>query len=280
MDSHVTRVLTEDNGLPSPPVKSRFRERYGRWAVVAGASEGLGAAFAADLAGRGMNLVLLARRAELLAAVARRIAAEHAIETRVLACDVAAPAFVAELARATDDLEVGVAVYNAAYSPIGPLVERPLDDLVRVVDVNVRAPLLFSRALLPPMVTRARGALVLMSSLAGLFGAPRLAAYAASKAFNIVLGQSLWGELAPRGIDVLVSCAGAIRTPGYAHAAQKEAPGTLDAAEVARRTLDALGRGPVIVPGAVNKLASLVVGRILTRRGAVRVMSASTRTLG
>jgi short-subunit dehydrogenase len=202
------------------------------------------------------------------------------VETRTLACDVASPAFAAELARSTADLEVGVAVFNAAFSPIGPFVERSAEDLLRVVDVNVRAPLLFSRILTPQMVARSRGALVLMSSLAGLFGAPSVAAYAASKAFNTVLGESLWAELSPQGLDVLVSCAGAIRTSGYARFSAKEAPGTLDAAEVARETLVALGRGPVVVPGTVNKLASLLLGRLLTRKSAVSVMAASTRALG
>src|SRR5687768_14970942 len=174
-----------------------------------------------------MDLLLVARRVPELEATAARIAVGHAVKVRTLACDVGSVGFVAELERATADLEVGVAVFNAASSPIGPFIERSTEDLVAVVDVNVRAPLLFCRALVPPMVARSRGALVLVSSLAGLFGAPHVAAYAASKAFNLVLGQSLWAELGPRGVDVLVSCAGAIRTPGYTRSGLKEAPGTL-----------------------------------------------------
>ena len=92
-------------------------------------------------------------------------------------------------------------------------------------------------------------------------------------------GEGLWCELKPLGVDVLVSCAGAVRTPGYANAMGKDAPGTLDADVVAEETLSALGRGPVVVPGAVNRLARFALGRVLSRRIAIAVMSRSTREL-
>ena len=256
-----------------------FPERYGRWAVVAGASEGLGAAFAEALAARGHGLVLLARRGDVLGALAVDIAARHRVEVRPVACDLADPSFVDALAGATSDVEVGVAVYNAAYSFVAPLLERPLEEALRVVDVNIRGPLRFAHLLVPPMISRRRGALVFMSSLAGFQGSPKLAAYAASKAFLSILGESLWAELAPHGVDVVASCAGAIRTPGYAKALQKEAPGTLDASAVVDATLGAIGHGPVVVPGAVNKLATFYLRRIATRRGAIGIMGKSVAGL-
>jgi short-subunit dehydrogenase len=118
-----------------------------------------------------------------------------------------------------------------------------------------------------------------MSSLAGNQGTPRLTTYAASKAFNSVLGEGLWHELRGYGVDVVASCAGAIRTPGYADARSDEAPGTLDAEAVAERTLDALGSGPRVTPGLTNRLASQVMGRLLPRRLAVSIMARSTRGL-
>lgn len=256
-----------------------FLTKYGPWAVVAGASEGLGAAFAAALAARGFNLLLLARRAELLAAVADGLRSRARVEVRTAACDLARPDLAAELDALTRDLDLGLAVYNAAFAPVGEVLDRPLDDLLRAVDVNVRGPLVFARTLAPRLVARGRGGVVLMSSLAGFQGAPRIATYAATKAFNIVLGEGLWRELAPRGVDVLVSCAGAVRTPGYAKSAGGDAPGTLDADAVAAKTLDALGRGPLVVPGATNQLARFFLGRVLTRRGAVAVMARSTKEL-
>jgi hypothetical protein len=253
-----------------------FAAKYGPGAIVAGASEGLGAAFAAALAERGLNLVLVARRGMLLEDVAARIR-KSGVEVRALVRDLAQVDLANAVETATSDLEIGLVVYNAAFVPVGEFAARPLDDLLRVVDVNVRAPLIFARTFAPKMIARRRGGIVLMSSLAGLQGSPRIAAYAASKAFNLILGESLWSELRPHGVDVVVSCAGAIRTPGYAKTAKGDAPGTLDASAVAEQTLEALGRGPVFVPGRVNRLARFVLGRLLPRRTAIGIMARSTR---
>ena len=94
-----------------------------------------------------------------------------------------------------------------------------------------------------------------------------------------MLGESLWSELGPRGVDVVVACAGAIRTPGYAKSAAGDAPGTLEASAVAEQTLAALGRGPTVVPGATNQLARFVLGRVLPRRAAIAIMARSTKDL-
>jgi short-subunit dehydrogenase len=256
-----------------------FASKYGPWAIVAGASEGLGAAFASALAARGVHLLLLARRGELLEGVAERLRGSSGVELRTEVCDLARPDLPAALEAMTASLEVGLGVYNAAYAPIGDFAARPLDDLTRVVDVNVRGPLVFARVLAPSMIARGRGGIVLMSSLAGLQGATRIAAYAASKSFNTILGEGLWSELRPHGVDVVVACAGGIRTPGYAAAASREALGTLDASAIAEATLDALGRGPVVVPGGVNKFARFVLTRMLSRRAAIATFARSTKEL-
>lgn len=253
--------------------------RYGPWAVVAGASEGLGAAFADTLATRGHHLVLLARRAELLDAAALDLSKRHGVEVRTLVCDLADGSFGERLGEATAGLDVGVAVYNAAHSFVAPLLERPLDEALRVVDVNCRGPLRFVHALAPQMVARRRGAIVLMASVAGFQGSATLSVYAASKAFDMVLGESLWAELAPKGIDVVTSCAGAIRTPNYQKLASKEAPGIMDPKAVVEETLAALGHGPIVIPGAVNKLAAFLLRRLMSRKGAVKLMSKSTAGL-
>ncbi|MFL5844033.1 MAG: SDR family NAD(P)-dependent oxidoreductase [Solirubrobacteraceae bacterium] len=245
--------------------------------MVAGASEGLGAAFVDALAARGVNVVAVARREEPLDALAARI---DRVEVRTLALDLADPAFPEALATATVGLEIGLGVYNAAFSFVAPLLSRPPADALRVVDVNVRGPLLFAHALAPAMVARGRGGLVLMSSLAGNQGSPGLAAYAASKAFTTSLAESLWGELEPSGVDVVGCLAGAIRTPGYAGASSGDAPGTLDPGQVAEAALGALGKGPVVVPGATNRVATFAMRRVLPRRAAVAIMRRSIDRLG
>jgi hypothetical protein len=258
----------------------RFPDRYGAWALVAGASEGLGAAFARALAGRGMNLVLVARRKVLLESLAEECHREFDVEARCLVEDLAAQGFAERLGSAISGLEVGLAVYNAAYAPVGEFISMNPVDLSQVVDVNVRGPVELARTLLSSMVARKRGAFIFMSSFAGNQGTPRIATYAASKAFNRVLAEGLWHELKGRGVDVLACCAGAIRTPGYAaSAAGKDAPGTLEPAFVAERALRALGRGPIVVPGGINKMAAWFMGRLVPRRAAIGIMAGSTANL-
>lgn len=255
-------------------------DRYGPVALVAGASEGLGRAFAESLAESGFSLVMLARRPDPLDAAAAAIRERFDVDVHAIPIDLASEAAVRALPELIAELDIGLFIYNAAYAPVGPFLSRPVEDLLRIVDVNVRGPLLLTRLLAPRLVARGRGGVVLMSSLAGLQGTPRLATYAATKAFNIVLGESLWGELRPYGVDVLVSCAGAVRTPGFAaQTAGADPPGTLDACDVARATLAAVGRDPRVVPGWLNKLAQWVVGRLLPRRHAVALMEQNTRRL-
>ena len=256
-----------------------FTERYGAWALVAGASEGLGAAYARALAERGMNLVLIARRRALLDRLAEDLRGTFGIEVRCCEGDLASLAFLETLHTVCSGLDVGLMVYNATYAPVGEFEHTALEDLMCVVDVNVRAPVALLRAFLPSMTERGRGAVVLMTSLAGNQGTPRIAAYAASKAFTRVLGEGLWHELENRGIDVVTCCAGAVRTPGYAVTADKDAPGTLDPEEVVEEALNALGRGPLVIPGFVNRAASVVMGRLLPRRAAIAIMAGSTRKL-
>ncbi len=252
---------------------------YGSWAVVAGASVGLGAAFAAQLAARGMSLVLVARRGHLLAELKEQLIAEYGVEVRCVVLDLADPAFAGALADAVAGLDLGIVVYNAAFTPVGPFLDAPDEEIEQAVDVNVRGPLLALRALVPAMRSRGKGAVVLMSSLAGLQGTPHICVYAASKAFNLILAEGLWYELRSHGIDVVACCAGAMRTPGYMRSFGRDVPGMLSPDEAARRTLDGLGRGPRFVPGHLNRMTAVLMGRLLPRRAAVRLIGRNTRHL-
>ena len=192
-----------------------FRERYGPRALVAGASEGLGAAFADALARRGLDLVLIARREEQLTATADRIRQQHGVDVITLVADLA-------------DIDAVLPRISALDLPIGPFGDATPEQLSQAAAVNVRAPLLLTKALSAPMIAQGRGGIVLMSSLAGSQGSPNISAYAATKAFNAILAEGLWSELKPHGVDVLACLAGAILTPGYQQAeGSKPAPGTL-----------------------------------------------------
>ncbi len=255
---------------------AQFKEKYGPYALVAGGSIGLGAAFAEGIARRGVNLVLLARNEERLKATAARLREAYGVEVVAIVADMADFDVVKKRVSALT-IEIGLLVYDAAFAPIGLFEDTSEDDLARAAAVNVKAPLLLTKLLTAPMIERGRGGVVLMSSLAGAQGSPNLAAYAATKAFNVILAEGLWKELRPRGVNVLVCQAGAILTPGYQAAEKaKPAPGTLPASVVAETALNALGRGPIVVPGATNKIGRFVMTRLLSRKAAIGVMAQNT----
>ncbi len=274
--------------------RHRLEARYGPWAVVAGASEGLGAAFAGELARRGFNLVVVARREQMLRALADDLQRRTGAETRVVVGDLAQEETLGTIAQVCAELDVGLLVYNAAFAPRGSFSGTAVQELRGAVTVNVLGPVELVHRLVPLLARRRREAggegadrragVILMSSLAGDQGSPGVATYAATKAFTTILGQGLWHELRPQGIDVTVCVAGAVRTPGLASARAaggggREAPGTLDPDAVARAALAGLGKRAVVVPGLMNRFARFVMRRLLSARAAIAIMASSTREL-
>jgi short-subunit dehydrogenase len=255
---------------------SPFKEKYGPYALVAGGSYGLGAAYAEAIARRGVNLILIARQEDRLNATAARLQETYGVDVIPLVADMADFDHVKSLIRAVG-VPIGLLIYDAAYAPIGLFEDTSEEQLALATAVNVRAPLLLTKLLSTSMIERGRGGIVLMSSLAGAQGAPHIAAYAATKSFNAILAEGLWKELRPYGVDVIACVAGAILTPGYEQAeSSKPAPGTMAAADVAERTLNALGRGPIVVPGATNKVGRFVMARLLSRKAAIGMMEKNT----
>ena len=263
---------------------SAFVEKYGPWGVVAGASEGLGAAFAWELAARGLRLVLLARRAQVLEEIAASIRQRHGVEVRAAAVNLGEADVLARVRGATEGLDVGLLVYNAAYSEIGAFLDRDIAGKLKTLDVNCRAPLLLSDHFGRTMVARGRGGILLMSSLAGLQGSALVSVYAATKAFTTVLGEGLWEELRHRGVDVLPFIAGATTTPNFLKTEPQTAGGVFEpprmtAEAVAREALDALGHGPRAVAGGANRFALFVMERLLGRRRRVEIMARAMRKM-
>jgi len=256
-----------------------FKTIYGPWAIVAGASEGLGAAFAEGLAKRGLNLILIARRLDKLEELAYQLNTTYSVEVEVYSLDLADFKAVKNLVSHLPQ-SIGLLVYNAAYAPIGYFENISEEDLGKIVDVNIKTPLLLTKLLSAKMIENGQGGIVLMSSLAGAQGSPKIATYAASKAFNAIFAEGLWLELKKLGIHVLASCAGAISTPGYKKAQNtKDAPGTLTATQVSEATLNSLGNGPTVIPGFTNKLAHFFMNRIFPRKWAISIMDKNTKDL-
>ncbi len=248
----------------------RLRERYGPWAVVTGASDGIGREFARRLAASGANVVLVARRADVLAALAAEIGAQHGVETRVVAADLGDPAGVAEVIAGARDLDVGLLVASAGFGTSGRFIDADLDAELAMIDVNCRAVAALSHHFGARFARQRRGGLVLMSSLVAFQGVPRAANYAATKAYVQSLAEGLRLELAPFGVDVVSSAPGPIHS-GFAGRADMRMGMGQTPASVAQETLDALGRKGTVRPGWLSKLLEFSLA-FLPRWGRVRMM--------
>ena len=237
-----------------------FRERFGPWAVIAGGSDGIGAAFGEALARRGIDVVLIARSEEKLAAQTARIQSaqrvKKAVKVRPVCIDLTTSDVGTRVAQATSDLDVGLFIYNAGSGrEMGSFLDHPVENWMRQVQLACSGPLALSHHFGGRLRTRGRGGIILMSSLASLVGSAYIATYAAAKAFDTILGEGLWHELAPAGIDVLSCLAGATDTETF-RADTGGLPNAMDPADVAEGTLDFLGRGPIYIPGASNRAAA------------------------
>jgi len=259
---------------------AEFAGRYGPWGLVLGASEGLGAAYAHELARRGLNVVVAARRAEPLAGVAAALRDEHGVDARSVAVDLGAPDLVARLRRAPDGLDVGLVIHNGTADFIGRFVEEGYDDAQHQVAVNVLSVLAVCDHYGGPMVARGRGGVILMSSGAGVAGTAGLAVYSATKSFQLTLAQALHEEWRADGVDVVGVVGPAIDTPNFRRSFDHD-PDALPhpplAPEiVAREVVDALGQTMELMPGEVNH-AGYEVLSAMPRMDQARALSARFR---
>jgi uncharacterized protein len=232
---------------------SRMAQRYGPWALVTGASDGIGQAFARHLAAQGLHLILVARREPALASLADELKRAHGVQCRVISADLSDLNAVHRVADATSDLDVGLLVAAAGFGTSGPLLESSLGVETEMVDVNCTGVLALASHLGPRLVKRGRGGVVFMSSLLAFHGTPRAANYAATKAYIQTLAEGLRVEWAPLGVDVIASAPGPIRS-GFAARADMQMAQALPAEVVARVTMRSLGRKTTVRPGWLSKL--------------------------
>jgi short-subunit dehydrogenase len=234
---------------------SDFEQRYGPWAIVTGASSGIGEHFARQLARRGFNLMLVARRRDRLDALAQDLGRKRGAVVETLALDLGEPAAVDRLVAALGERDVGLVVSNAGFGLKGPFLEATRAQLEAMFNVNARTPLFLLHAVLPRLLARKRGGVILTGSQEGEAPFPWSSAYAATKAFVHSLGLGLYGELAGTGIDLLVLAPGATDTEALVlQGFKREAlPPLMPPEQVAREALSRLGRAAFHVPGKDNR---------------------------
>lgn len=260
-----------------------LKDRYGSVALVAGASEGIGAAFSELFAQAGLNLVLIARREKPLTEFSNKLSKKYRIEVQPIVCDLSSSDASDRILQELNGKIVNIFTYNAALSFIGPFEDNGLADHEKLVQVNVATPLKLVYNLGQQMLKDKKGAVILMSSMAGFQGSGFLSAYAATKAYNRVLAESLWYEWKNKGVDVIACCAGATASPNYIKTKPKQkvafAPPVQTPENVVEECLKQLGNKPSLITGRGNRIASFFMQRVLPRKLAIKIMGDNTRKM-
>jgi hypothetical protein len=241
---------------------------------------GIGEEFARQLAASGLNLALVDIQQKPLEDLSRELMEKHDIRVRPVTLDLSQPDFMQALLSPIERLEIGLLVCNAGYSKVEWFLDTPIEDHLRMLDVNARSPLLLAHHFGREMVQRKRGGIILLSSLSSLQGTALVATYAATKAYNWVLAESLWDELGERGVDVLAFPPGSTDTPGWRSGNPQHGKGfyVMNARDAVREALENLGKQPSFIPGWRNRL-SFALLRLLPRRMATNIVGKQMRNM-
>lgn len=261
-----------------------FRQRYGGWALIAGSVEGMGVTYAERFARHGLDLVLLDRDATGLKAQEKTLKAAHGIEVRAIRCDLADTVRIEAILDTLESLEIGMLVFNAAAADTGAWLEVPLARKKMVVSVNVLTPLVMVDRLSRRMAERGRGGIILTSSMSALQGSPRQGVYAATKAFDLILGETLWAELREHGVDALAFIPGMVNTPNFTRSGASRSATTImppiEPGQAVDEALAALGTHPSWIPGRVWRVAALAMSKLMPRRLAITTAAQRMKQLG
>jgi short-subunit dehydrogenase len=243
-----------------------------KWALVTGASAGIGKALAQELAAGGTNLVLTARRSERLEDLARKLAATHKIRTEVFAADLAdasAPEKIATFTR-EKGIDIELLINNAGFGAYGEFTTVETQRLLDMVQVNCSAVVHLTRLYLPEMVKRRSGDVLIVASTASFQAVPYISTYAATKAFDLLFAEGLAEEMKPYGIRVCALCPGSTESEFHEVAGQTHlAPGRKNretAEKVAKTGLQALAAGKSYVISGMGNYLGAQTQRLVPRR--------------
>jgi short-subunit dehydrogenase len=251
---------------------SKLAERYGPWAVITGASAGIGAEFARRIAERGINVVLVARRRNRLEELASTIEDMYRVQARVAPVDLSSRDVVETLQPVLGDIEVGLLVNCAGYGSSGPFLDMDPSVQESMLNVNCRASILLTHEIVQGMRERGRGGVIFVSSVNGFCAARGMANYNATKAYDLLFAEGLAEEVRPYGVDVQALCPGGTLTEfqGVAGLDTKNfGPFArlmfATPTSVVATSLRALGHRVTVIPGFLNKLMVFTM-RLVPRR--------------
>lgn len=248
-----------------------FKAKFGPWAVVTGASSGIGTGFARALAAKGMSVVLAARRADLLKELADELEGAHGVGTAVVATDLTQSGAIDDLRTATDSLDVGLLVSNAGAAALGAMLRVDVDKLAAMLRLNTEAHLRLSHHYGQRLVSRGGGGILFVGSMGAMHGMPLGGNYSGAKAYVHNFGQALNYELRDTGVNATVLVPGNTRTPGLTERTDidmSKMPGpAMEVKQVVAIGLKALKRNkPLVIAGAPNRVLDTVTRRLLPRQ--------------
>jgi uncharacterized protein len=243
-----------------------LKEKYGPWALITGSSSGIGAEFANQLAAQGLNLVLVARREERLKILAARLEEEFPIKVLTVGADLSKPDFIKTINERTSALEIGLLINNAAMMYINNYLDASIEDELKLIDLNIKAPAILTHHFAGKMIQRKKGGIIYVASTLGYMGTPYSSAYAASKAHEVSKGEGLHYEFKSKGVDAMVLSPGLTRTEmtdglDFSHMPMK----LMETEDVVRAALKGLGKKSQVIPGGMNKMMAWMSKRIMSR---------------
>jgi hypothetical protein len=250
--------------------KTRLKARYGSWALITGASSGIGKELAERLAESGLNLLIVARRKALLDELALEMRKKYGVEVVIVEADISLPDGIDEVLHVARTLDVGLLVASAGFGTSGLFAESSLQEELQMVQVNCSALLALTHHYSKVFRNRNRGGIILLSSMVAFQGVPYSANYAATKAYVQSLAEALYHELKPFGVDVLAAAPGPVES-GFSGVADMKMSMALKPSDVGVPILKALGKTSTVLPGFLTKFLVYSL-RTVPRWGKVRIM--------
>ncbi len=251
--------------------KTRLKNKYGEWAIITGASSGIGLELATQLAEAGFNLVINSRHIDKLQEAEKQIKAKNSnIIIKIVASDVSETSGIDKIIEATQGLNVGLLIASAGYGTSGNFIDNSLHSEINMLKVNCEALLSLSHYYGQQFVQQKRGGIILMSSIVAFQGTPFASNYAATKAYVQTLAEGIAVELKPYGVDVLAAAPGPVES-GFGQRANMKMSMSLTPSQIGIPILQALGRKTTVLPGLLTKILVYSL-RTVPRWGKVKIM--------
>lgn len=243
-----------------------FKIKYGPWALVTGASSGIGLELVKQIAEKGLDIILVARRKEKLNSLALEIEKTYKVKTIVIKADLLKDGYLSEIRKITDDKDIGLLVSNAGMMYIGNHFDNTIENELKMIDLNIKVPAVLTHHFVQKMIARKKGGVIYTASMLGFMGTPYATTYAGTKAHEIVKAEGLAYELKPKGIDVLALNPGLTETEMTANNDFSGIPMKLmKPVLVAKSAINALGKQVLVTPGFMNNMMNWMSKRIMSR---------------